>query len=87
MGKQAPGAFDKKLQRSVPQSAFWTFGSTFNDTIAMFDRLSKLDAKAFEFLPVYTGPDDDKGRVALGVGPVRRSTPNVVATQGTGDPR
>ena len=30
---QAPGAFDAKRQRSVPQSAFWTFGSTFTDTV------------------------------------------------------
>jgi hypothetical protein len=69
VSKQAPGAFDKKLQRSVPQSAFWTFGSTFNDTIAMFDRLSKLDRKDFEFLPVYTGPDDDKGVLRSALGP------------------
>ena len=27
--KQAPGAFDRTAERSVPQSAFWTFGSTF----------------------------------------------------------
>jgi hypothetical protein len=65
---QAPGAFDKKLQRSVPQSAFWTFGSTFIDTQGLYERLSKLDRARFEFLPVYVGPDDDTGvpRSALG---------------------
>jgi hypothetical protein len=66
--RQAPGAFDPKLQRSVPQSAFWTFGSTFVDTKAMYERLTKLDPERFKFLPVYVGPDDDKGvhRSALG---------------------
>jgi len=65
---QAPGAFDPKRQRSVPQSAFWTFGSTFTDTVAMYARLSKLDPKQFQFLPVYIGPDDNTGvhRSALG---------------------
>src|SRR5258707_14707618 len=29
VAKQAPGGFDRTAQRSVPQSAFWTFGSTF----------------------------------------------------------
>jgi catechol 2,3-dioxygenase-like lactoylglutathione lyase family enzyme len=52
----------------VPQSAFWTFGSTFTDTVAMYERLSKLDPKRFQFLPVYIGPDDNVGvhRSALG---------------------
>jgi hypothetical protein len=67
--RQAPGAFDRKLQRSVPQSVFWTFGSTFTDTVAMFERLSKLERKAFEFLPVYTGPGDDKGVLRSALGP------------------
>ena len=68
VSKQAPGAFDAKLQRAVPQSAFWTFGSTFTDTVAMYARLSKLDPKKFSFLPVYIGPDDnvDVHRSALG---------------------
>jgi hypothetical protein len=69
VSKQAPGAFDRKLQRSVPQSAFWTFGSTFPDTVAMFERLSALKSKDFEFLPVYVGPDDDKGVLRSQLGP------------------
>lgn len=35
----------------------------------MFDRLSKLDPGAFEFLPVYTGPDDDKAVLRSALGP------------------
>jgi catechol 2,3-dioxygenase-like lactoylglutathione lyase family enzyme len=66
---QAPGAFDRKLQRAVPQSAFWTFGSTFPDTVALVERLSGLKSKDFEFLPVYTGPDDDKGVLRSALGP------------------
>ena len=67
--KQAPGAFDPKLQRAVPQSAFWTFGSTFADTVAMYARLSKLDPKRFQFLPVYIGPDDNVGVHRSQLGP------------------
>ena len=69
VAKQAPGAFDSTLQRSVPQSAFWTFGSTFTDTMGLVDRLTKLDSRRFAFLPVYTGPDDDKGVVRSALGP------------------
>lgn len=65
---QAPGAFDRKLQRSVPQSAFWTFGSTVVDSLELFNRLSKA-GRDFEFLPVYTGPDDDKGVLHSALGP------------------
>ena len=71
--KQAPGAFDPKLQRAVPQSAFWTFGSTFTDTVAMYARLSKLDPKRFQFLPVYIGPDDNVGVHRSAARAVRRS--------------
>ncbi len=66
VSRQAPGGFDPKLQRSVPQSAFWTFGSTVNDTVALVDRLSRQGEK---FLPVYTGPDDDKGVLRSALGP------------------
>jgi catechol 2,3-dioxygenase-like lactoylglutathione lyase family enzyme len=66
--KQAPGGFDRKLQRSVPQSAFWTFGSTVKDSLELFNRLSK-EGKGFEFLPVYTGPDDEKGVLHSALGP------------------
>ena len=66
--KRAPGAFDPKLQRSVPQSAFWTFGSTVRDSKELFDRLSKAGPD-FTFLPVYTGPDDDKGVLHSALGP------------------
>jgi catechol 2,3-dioxygenase-like lactoylglutathione lyase family enzyme len=56
---QAPGAFDRRAQRSVPQSAFWTFGSTFEgpDTSAFRARVGKLDPKAFEFVTLYGGPE------------------------------
>jgi hypothetical protein len=64
----APGAFDRRLQRSVPQSAFWTFGSTFTDTVALVDRLSRL-GPAFALLPVYTGPDDETGVIRSALGP------------------
>jgi len=64
----APGAFDRTLQRSVPQSAFWTFGSTVTDSKVLFDRLSTLGAD-FQFLPVYTGPDDDRGVLRSSLGP------------------
>jgi len=69
VARRAPGAFDKALQRSVPQSAFWTFGSTFTDTAALVDRLTALKSKQFEFLPVYTSLDDDKGVVRSALGP------------------
>lgn len=66
--RQAPGGFDRTLQRSVPQSAFWTFGSTVKDSLELFNRLSK-EGKDFAFLPVYTGPDDDKGVLHSALGP------------------
>lgn len=68
VAKQAPGGFDRKLQRSVPQSAFWTFGSTVKDSVELFNRLSKR-GRDFEFLPVYTGPEDDKGVLHSALGP------------------
>jgi catechol 2,3-dioxygenase-like lactoylglutathione lyase family enzyme len=59
VAKQAPGGFDRRAQRSVPQSAFWTFGSTFGgpDTKAFRDRISKLDPKQFELVTLYGGPE------------------------------
>jgi len=59
VARQAPGGFDRKAQRSVPQSAFWTFGSTFEgpDTSAFRARISSLDPKAFELVTLYGGPD------------------------------
>lgn len=59
VAKQAPGGFDRRAQRSVPQSAFWTFGSTFAgpDTKAFRDRVSKLDPKQFELVTLYGGPE------------------------------
>jgi hypothetical protein len=58
VAKQAPGGFDRRAQRSVPQSAFWTFGSTFAgpDTKAFRDRVSK-NPKDFEFVTLYGGPE------------------------------
>jgi catechol 2,3-dioxygenase-like lactoylglutathione lyase family enzyme len=67
--KQAPGAFDRKLHRAVPQSAFWTFGSGVADSAGLVDRLTKLDAKTFEFLPVYSGPNDTKGVIRSSLAP------------------
>lgn len=57
--RQAPGGFDRKAQRSVPQSAFWTFGSTFAgaDTSAFRARIAKLDPKAFELVTLFGGPE------------------------------
>ncbi len=59
VAKQAPGAFDRAAERSVPQSAFWTFGSTFSgpNTEAPRQRFSKLDPKRFEYVTLYGGPD------------------------------
>lgn len=69
VAQQAPGAFDRKLHRSVPQSAFWTFGSGVVDTVAFVDRLTKIDPKAFAFLPVYSGPDDKTGVIRSALAP------------------
>ena len=69
VAKQAPGRFDRKLHRSVPQSAFWTFGSGVTDTAGLVDRLTKLDRKSFEFLPVYSGPNDRKGVIRSALAP------------------
>ena len=66
---QAPGAFNKTLHRSVPQSPFWTFGSGVIDPAGLVDRLTKLDSKAFKFLPVYSGPDDRKGVIRSALAP------------------
>jgi len=69
VSKQAPGAFDRAAHRSVPQSAFWTFGSGVVDTVGLVDRLTKLDPKAFTFLPVYSGPDDKTGVIRSALAP------------------
>lgn len=57
--KQAPGAFSRSGERSVPQSAFWTFGSTFQgpNLDPVLDRLKKSDAKAFELVTLYGGAE------------------------------
>jgi catechol 2,3-dioxygenase-like lactoylglutathione lyase family enzyme len=59
VARQAPGAFDRAAQRSVPQSAFWTFGSMFEgpDTKAFRDRISRLDSKQFQLVTLYGGPE------------------------------
>jgi len=69
VGKQAPGAYDRKLHRSVPQSSLWTFGSGVIDTVGLVERLTKLDPKRFEFLPVYSSPDDTRGVIRSGLAP------------------
>jgi hypothetical protein len=66
---QPPGGFDKSLHRSMPQSAFWTFGSSVVDTTALVDRLTRADPKAFEFLPVYASPDDKTGVIRSALAP------------------
>jgi catechol 2,3-dioxygenase-like lactoylglutathione lyase family enzyme len=59
VSRQAPGAFDSAAERSVPQSAFWTFGSTFPgaDTKAVRERLSRLDPRQFQFVTLHGGSD------------------------------
>jgi hypothetical protein len=67
---QAPGGFDSSLYRGVPQSAFWTTGPS-TDGTAFYERLRELDPASdrFEFLPVYTGPDDVTGVPHSGLAP------------------
>lgn len=60
VAKQAPGGFDRLAQRSVPQSAFWTFGSTFQDIRAMRTRIKAFDPKQFELVTLYGGPDGEQ---------------------------
>ena len=69
VAKQAPGAFDKQLHRSVPQSAFWTFGSGVVDTVGLVERLTKLDPRRYEFLRVYASPDDKTGVIRSALAP------------------
>ncbi len=59
--EQAPGGFDRELQRSEPQSGFWTFGSTFAgaNTDAPRARFEALDSEAFELVTLYGGPGGD----------------------------
>jgi catechol 2,3-dioxygenase-like lactoylglutathione lyase family enzyme len=53
----------------VPQSAFWTFGSGVIDPAVLVDRLARLDPEGFQFLPVYSGPDDRKGVIRSALAP------------------
>jgi beta-lactamase superfamily II metal-dependent hydrolase len=69
VAKQAPGAFDKNLHRSVPQSAFWTFGSGVVDTVGLVDRLSHVDPRHYTFLPVYSSPEDKTGVIRSALAP------------------
>ena len=59
---QAPGGFDRELQRSEPQSGFWTFGSTFAgpNTDTFRARIRDFDPEAFEFVTLYGGPDGSR---------------------------
>lgn len=59
--EQAPGGFDRALQRSEPQSGFWTFGSTFagSNTDEPRARFAALDSEAFELVTLYGGPGGD----------------------------
>ena len=58
---QASGAHDKALRRSVPQSAVWTVGPIMADTDAFYERVVELYPDEFEFLPVYSDPNDTTG--------------------------
>jgi hypothetical protein len=69
VAKQAPGAFDKTLHRSVPQSAFWTFGSGVVDTVAFVERLTKVDQRRYAFLAVYASPEDKTGVIRSALAP------------------
>jgi hypothetical protein len=69
VAKQAPGGFDKTLHRSVPQSAFWTFGSGVVDTVAFVERLTKIDSRRYQFLPVYSSPEDKTGVIRSALAP------------------
>src|SRR5262245_57211931 len=66
---QAPGAFDRNLKRSVPQSPSWTFGSGVVDTAGLLSRLSNLYAEQFAFLPVFSSPDDKNGVIRSALAP------------------
>ena len=59
--EQAPGGFDRALQRSEPQSGFWTFGSTFagSNTDEPRARFAALESEAFELVTLYGGPGGD----------------------------
>jgi hypothetical protein len=67
--QQAPGAFDQRRYRSVPQSAFWTFGSSVVDTATLVDRLTRLDSQLFKLLPVFADPDDKTGVIRSALAP------------------
>ncbi len=56
--EQAPGGFNRELQRSDPQSGFWTFGSTFAgpNTNEFRERIAALDSDEFELVTLYGGP-------------------------------
>jgi catechol 2,3-dioxygenase-like lactoylglutathione lyase family enzyme len=69
VAQQAPGAFDKQLHRSVPQSTFWMFGSSVADPAGTVERLMKLDPKAFEFQPIFADPDDMTGVIRSSLAP------------------
>lgn len=60
VNRQAPGAFDRQAQRSVPQSAFWTFGSTFQDIRATRARIGALDPTPFQLVTLYGGADGEQ---------------------------
>jgi catechol 2,3-dioxygenase-like lactoylglutathione lyase family enzyme len=60
VGSQPAGAFDRKAQGSVPQSAFWTFGQSFKgpDTKALRERIAQLpNQKDWQMVTLYGGPD------------------------------
>src|SRR4029450_12200536 len=69
VAKQASGAFDKNLHRSVPQSAFWTFGSGGGGTVGLVERLTERDPRRYEFLRVYASPADKTGVIRSALAP------------------
>ncbi len=66
----APGAFDPVRRQSMPQSPFWTTGPS-TDGLALYERLTALDpaGERFDFLPVFTGPNDTEGVPHSGLAP------------------
>jgi hypothetical protein len=67
--RPAPGAFDRNRHMSVPQSSFWTFGSSVTDPAGLVARLTAIDPKAFAFLPVFAHPADRTGVIRSALAP------------------
>lgn len=60
-----PGAWNPRLQRTDPQSAFWHIGGFVNTT----DRFEALEARGIEVLRLSVGPEAGEGVVRSGLAP------------------